>query len=412
MGPSNCLFRLPHRVHRELPVNQSNSVDDNPVKAQASYSPRIGFTQDAAEKDNSATKPLHDRTRVLFLPVLGREAFRWMVADLKPETSERRSKTSEVQDGHAPERTKYARGRHKTLPGRLPTRRRGTGSVGRFLGFAGHVLPRPCRSQGHKVSPFRLRRRDLRVSGPAVRPVNRSQDLYTSGQSGGSLFQDTGARSRRDLSAGCQLPGHGPLGNAEGRLHSERGKIQLGSVPVSSVSGVFSRLGPPPGVSVRGSDKSVTAAYPPRSVVSGETLEVAVRSPGQYDSTGTRGPESHSSPPVLCAGEVGHVHAGVDPCVPDSGCPGDPLMVAPYSEPHIRGSFLGPGPGDDDRHRRFVLRVGRSPGRPDGFWHLAPGNPSGSRDISIGSNFRRSGSHCSIFCRSWGAQWWRYCRTT
>ena len=46
-------------------------------------------------------------------------------------------------------------------------------------------------------------------------------------------------------------------------------------------------------------------------------------------------------------------------------------MVAPYSKPCIRGSFLGPGSGDDDRHRRHVLRVGRSPGRPDGFWHLA-----------------------------------------
>ena len=45
-------------------------------------------------------------------------------------------------------------------------------------------------------------------------------------------------------------------------------------------------------------------------------------------------------------------------------------MVAPYSEPHVWSSFLGPGSGDDDRHRRFVLRVGRSPGRPDGFWHL------------------------------------------
>ena len=160
----------------------------------------------------------------------------------------------------------------------------------------------------------------------------------------------------------------------EGRLHPERGEIRLGSVPVSSVSGVFSRLGPPPGVSVGGLDRSVAAAYPSMSEVSGksgETLEVVVRSPGQYDSTGTRGPAAHSSPPVLCASEVGHVHAGVDPSVSHSGCPGDPSIVAPYSEPRVRGSFLGPGSGDDDRHRRFVLRVGRSPGRPNSFWHLA-----------------------------------------
>ena len=63
---------------------------------------------------------------------------------------------------------------------------------GRILGFAGRVLPRRCRSQGHEVSPLRLRRRDLRVSGLTVRPDNRSQDLYTSGQSGGSLSQDAG----------------------------------------------------------------------------------------------------------------------------------------------------------------------------------------------------------------------------
>ena len=161
------------------------------------------------------------------------------------------------------------------------------------------------------------------------------------------------------------------MGNSEGRLHPERGEIQLGSVPVSSVSGVFARLGPPPGVSVGRSDRSAAATYPWNSEVAGETLEVVVRSPGQYDPTGTRGPAAHSSPPVLRAGEMGHVHAGVYPGVSDSGCPGDPSMVAPYSEPYVRGSFLGPGPGDEGRHRRFVLRVGRSPGRPDGFWHLA-----------------------------------------
>ena len=256
--------------------------------------------------------------------------------------------------------------------------------MGCFLGFAGRLLSRSCRSKGHKVSPFRLRRRDLRVSGLAVRPVDRSQNFYASGQSSRSLSQDAGNKcfpvSRRlvsggrDLPTGPTLPGHSPLGNSKGGLRAQRGKVRLGSVPISSVSGVFARLGPPPGVSVGGSDRSVTATHSSCSEVSGEpgeTLEVVVWPPGQHDSAGPRGSAAHSSPPVLCAGEMGHVYAGVHPGVSDSGCPGDPSMVAPYSEPHVRGSCLGPGPGDDDRHRRFVLRVGRSPGRPDGFWHLA-----------------------------------------
>ena len=74
MGPTNCPLRLPYRVHRELPVNQSTSVDKNPVKAQALCSSRRGPTQDAAKEGDSSTRPLHDRARVLFLPILGGEA--------------------------------------------------------------------------------------------------------------------------------------------------------------------------------------------------------------------------------------------------------------------------------------------------------------------------------------------------
>ena len=204
------------------------------------------------------------------------------------------------------------------------------------------------------------------------------------GQSGGSLSQDARnqripvsrrlARCGRDLSAGPQLPGHCLQGNAEGRLHIERGEVRLGSVPVPTISGVFSRLGLAPGVSIRRPDRSVAAAYPSHPKVPGkpgQALEVAVRPLGQYDSTGPGGPASYSSSPVLHTGEVGHVHAGDGPGGSNSGCPGDPSMVAPYSAPYVRGSFLGPGPGVDDRHRRFVLLVGRSPGRPDGSWHLA-----------------------------------------
>ena len=200
------------------------------------------------------------------------------------------------------------------------------------------------------------------------------------------------------------------MGNSEGGLCDQRGEIRLGSVPVSSVSGVFARLGPPPGVSVGGSDRSATATYLSCSEVSGETLEVVVWPPGQHDSAGSRGLAAHSSPPVLCdcldssppvlcAGEMGHVHAGVHSGVSDSGCPGDPSMVAPYSEPYVRGSFLGPGPGDNDRHRRFVLRVGRSPGRPDGFWHLAT-----PREVETHQLARTSGglAHAAAFSAAAG----------
>ena len=38
-------------------------------------------------------------------------------------------------------------------------------------------------------------------------------------------------------------------------------------------------------------------------------------------------------------------------------------MVAPYYEPCVRGSYLGPGPGADNRNGRLVLQEG-----PDDFW--------------------------------------------
>ena len=53
-------------------------------------------TQDAAEESNSATRPLHNRARVLFLPILGGKALRRMAAHPKPEASERRGKAPEV----------------------------------------------------------------------------------------------------------------------------------------------------------------------------------------------------------------------------------------------------------------------------------------------------------------------------
>ena len=158
-----------------------------------------------------------------------------MVAHPKPEASKGRGQAPEVQDGYTPERFKYTWGRYQILPGQLPARRRGTGPVGHFLGFALRVLPRRCGSQGQKVSPFCIRRRYLRVSGLAIRPVHRYQNIYAPGQSGGSLSQDTRnqripvsrrlARCRRDLPASPQLPGHCPLGNAEGRVHAERRKV-------------------------------------------------------------------------------------------------------------------------------------------------------------------------------------------
>ena len=286
-------------------------------------------------------------------------------------------------------------------------RHRGVRPVGCFLGFAGRLLSRSCRSKGHEVPPLRLRRRDLRVSGPAVRPVDCSQNLHASGPSSRSLSQDAGNKcfpvsrrlvsGRRDLPVGLTLPGHSPSGNSKGGLRAQRGEIGLGSVPISSVSGVFARLGPPPGVSVGGSDRPATATHSSCSEVSGEpgeTLEIVVWPPGQHDSAGPRGPAAYSSPPVLRAGEMGHVHAGVHSGVLDSGCQGDTSMVAPYAEPHVRGSFLGPGPGDDDSHRRLVLRVGRSPGRPDSFWHLAT-----TREVEAHKLARASGglAHVAAF---------------
>ena len=88
---------LLYRVHRELPVNQSTSVDKNPVKTQASYSSRREPTQDAAKKGNSSSRPLYDRARVLFLPILGGEVVRRMATHPKPIALERRGKTQKFK---------------------------------------------------------------------------------------------------------------------------------------------------------------------------------------------------------------------------------------------------------------------------------------------------------------------------
>ena len=45
------------------------------------------------------------------------------------------------------------------------------------------------------------------------------------------------AQYGRDLPTGPKLPGHSPLGNSKGGLRAQRGKVRLGSVPISSVPG-------------------------------------------------------------------------------------------------------------------------------------------------------------------------------
>ena len=219
-----------------------------------------------------------------------------MAAHLKPETSERRSKTSQVQDGHAPKRTEYAWSRHKALPGRMPARRRGTGSVGRFLGFAGRILPRRCRSQGHEVSSLRLRRRDLRVSGLAVWPVNRSRTFTRLVRAVGAYLKTLGINvfqylddwlvvgETYQLALSYQDTVRWVTQRVGFILNEEKSDWVTSQFPLFLGSSL-------PGISVGGSDRSVAAAYPSRSEVSGEsgeTLEVVVRSPGQYDSTGAR----------------------------------------------------------------------------------------------------------------------------
>ena len=100
-------------------------------------------------------------------------------------------------------------------------------------------------------------------------------------------------------------------------------------------------------------------------------MEVSLRPLGQHDSAGPEGSTPHPSAPVFHTGALGSLNAGLTPGDSQLRGPGGAPLVAPYTQPHIRGSFLGPGPGVDGGDRCFILRVGRSPGRPDGFWHLA-----------------------------------------
>ena len=60
-----------------------------------------------------------------------------------------------------------------------------------------------------------------------------------------------------------------------------------------------------------------------------------------------------------------------NPDTPDPECPGPARVVARPHQLDFRSSFLNSRPGTNNSDRCFILRMGRSPGRPDGFWRLA-----------------------------------------
>ena len=57
-----------------------------------------------------------------------------------------------------------------------------------------------------------------------------------------------------------------------------------------------------------------------------------------------KGSTPHPSTPVFYTGSLGSLNAGLTPSDSQLRGPGGAPLVAPYTQPHVPGSFLGPGP--------------------------------------------------------------------
>ena len=108
-----------------------------------------------------------------------------------------------------------------------------------------------------------------------------------------------------------------------------------------------------------------------RRIVHSPSVEIPVRTSGEHDVSGPKSQTTHPPAPVLCPEPMVPGHAGHNPDTPDPECPDPARVVARPHQLDFRSSFLNSRPGTDNSDRCFILRMGRSPGRPDGFWRLA-----------------------------------------
>ena len=105
-------------------------------------------------------------------------------------------------------------------------------------------------------------------------------------------------------------------------------------------------------------------------IIHSPTVEIPVRTSGEYDVSGPESQTTHPPPSVLCPEPVDSGHAVLNPDTPDPECPESTRVVARPHQPEFRSAFLHSRPGTHNSDGCLLLRVRRSPGRPNGFWHL------------------------------------------
>ena len=304
----------------------------------------------------------------------------------KSAPTERSGHPAEIQNGYPPECNEHSRRGHQVGQRCVLRRGRGRGfwPLGGLFGSPGRVFSGCHESKRHKVYPLRIRHRNIWIPCPAFQALDRPQNVHLPSKGNRCLPGDVWykhlpvprrlARHRRDPPVSSQLQGHSQYDNLESGFPHQRGKAWLDAHPVPNVPGLSSRSCPDDGLSVWGPNRSSETPNPmdhKGPSKPGKTMEVSLRPLGQHDPAGPEGSTPHPFAPVFHTGALVYLNGRLTPGDSQLRGRGGVPLVAPYTQPHVQGSFLGPVPGVDGGHRCFILRVGRSPQRPDGFWHLA-----------------------------------------
>ena len=306
---------------------------------------------------------------LLLFPLFSGEEIRRLEAHFKPEGIKRRGDTPVVQNGYPSVRPSITRRGYPPIPDSKYTGL-GPGHVGRHSRLRGRLL--------------RVRRYHLRVPSLAVRPFYGPKNVHTSGTGRRRLPQDVRgqsvpvpgqlARGRRVIRPNPTIPIPGPYLHPGNRVPRKRGEIRLGPDPVP----VLPSLQPGPS---QGSGPSIRRPHRPapstdrtaheRRIVHSPSVEIPVWTSGEHDVSGPKSKTTHPPSPVLRPEPMVPGHARHNPDTPDPECPGPTRVVVRPHQLDFRSSFLHSRPGTNNSDRCFILRMGRSPGRPDGFWRLA-----------------------------------------
>ena len=374
---------LPHRIHGPVPSDPVSDVDQDPGKGEPPSRHGDGPPENARKTSCEDRRPSAGRARLLLFPLFSGEEIRRLETHFKPEGIKRRGKTPVVQNGYPSVRPSFTRRGYPPIPVSKYAGL-GTGHVGRLSRLRGRLLPCRDRSSRQEISEVRVRQYRLRVPSLAVRPFYGPKNVHTSGTGRRRLPQDMRgqsvpisgrlARRRRVIRPNPTILIPGPHLRPGNRVPHKRGEIGLGPDPVP----VLPRLQPGPS---QGPGPSVRRPHRPapssdrtgheRRIVHSPSVEIPVRTSGEHDVSGPKSQTTHPPAPVLCPEPMVPGHAGHNPDTPDPECPDPARVVARPHQLDFRSSFLNSRPGTDNSDRCFILRMGRSPGRPDGFWRLA-----------------------------------------